>query len=122
MLVQDCNTQIDFYLFYETFSDTYQGSYNQDGALGFLDTLTRIHKLFHCQSGDNYNAMRRVDLNREESGGAGNLYRISFQAMITDESAMRQITMTDVSEVEVSNEVFVMATNTDNEPLYDIAT
>ncbi|MDU1892744.1 MAG: hypothetical protein E6767_18850 [Dysgonomonas sp.] len=87
ILVQDCNTQIDIYLFYETFSDTYWGSYNQDRALDFLNTLTRLHALFHGRSGENYSNMRRVDMRREESGGSGNLYRISFQCLVTDYSA-----------------------------------
>ncbi|WP_165025246.1 hypothetical protein [Dysgonomonas sp. ZJ279] len=31
--------------------------------------------------------MRRVYMAREESGGSGNLYRISFQCIVTDYSA-----------------------------------
>lgn len=86
-LIQDCNTQIDMYLFYETFSDTYSGSTNQDSALEFLNQLTRLYALFHGKSGHSFSAMRRVELRREDSGGAGNLYRISFQCLVTDYSA-----------------------------------
>ena len=39
--VQQVNLQIDFYLYYETFADTFKGSFNQSGALGFLDTIYR---------------------------------------------------------------------------------
>lgn len=91
-LIQDCNTQIDMYLFYETFSDTYSGSTNQDSALEFLSQLTRLHALFHGKSGSTFNAMRRVELRREDSGGAGNLYRISFQCLVTDYSAQHLFT------------------------------
>lgn len=87
LLVQDCDVQVDMYLFYETLSDTYHGSYNKDRALDYLKILTRLHVLFHGRSGDNYSEMRRVDMRREESGNAGNLYRISFQCHITDYSA-----------------------------------
>lgn len=87
LLAQDCDVQIDIYLFYETFSDTYLGSYNKDRALDYLNTLTRLHALFHGRSGTNYSEMRRVDIRREESGGAGNLYRISFQCKVIDYSA-----------------------------------
>jgi hypothetical protein len=87
LLIQDCDTQIDMYLFFETFSDTYHGSYNKERALGYLDTLTRLHALFHGRSGTNYSEMRRVDMRREESGDAGNLYRISFQCKVVDYSA-----------------------------------
>lgn len=86
-LVQDCDTQVDMYLFYETFSDTYAGSVNHGSALRFLDQLTRLHALFHGKSGRNFSAMRRTDMHREDSGGAGNLYRISFQCLVTDYSA-----------------------------------
>lgn len=86
-LVQDCDTQIDLYLFYETFSDTYVGSANRESALRFLDQLTRLHALFHGKSGRTFSAMRRTDMRHEESGGAGNLYRISFQCLVVDYSA-----------------------------------
>jgi len=86
-LVQNCNLQIDFHLFYETFSDSYDGSYNQAGALEFLERLTELHALFHGKTGEHYSEMRRIDMMREDSGGAGNLYRISFECLVTDYSA-----------------------------------
>jgi len=100
---QICNTQIDFYLFYETFSDTAIGSINQDSALDFLKQLTEIYKLFHGTSGDNYYSMRRVDMKREDSGSAGNLYRMSFQCMVDDMSAMPDITEQEVNEIDLSH-------------------
>ena len=101
---QLCNTQIDFYLFYETFSDTYFGSINQDSALNFLKQITEIHKLFHGTSGTNYSEMRRVDMKREDSGDAGNLYRISFQCTVDDMSAMAQYNDTDVNEIAITRD------------------
>lgn len=86
-LVQECDTQVDMYLFFETFSDSYSGSGNQGRALAFLESLTRLHALFHGKGGSTYAPMRRVDMRREESGGAGNLYRISFQCLVADYSA-----------------------------------
>lgn len=97
---QLCNTQIDLYLFYETFSDTYLGSVNQDSATGFLNQLTELHKLFHGTSGTNYFEMRRVGMNREDSGDAGNLYKISFQCIVDDMSAMPDTNEELVNEVE----------------------
>jgi len=99
---QLCNTQIDLYLFYETFSDTAIGSINQDSALDFLKQLTELHKLFHGTAGDNYWEMRRVDMKREESGGAGNMYRISFQCMVDDMSAIPDISEQEVNEIDLS--------------------
>ncbi len=101
ILSQTCNTQIDFYLFYETFSDTYTGAYNQDTALDFLNHLTELHKLFHGTSGDNYTQMRRVDLRREESGDAGNLYRISFHAIVDDTSAVKDYQNKEVNDITI---------------------
>ena len=103
---QLCDTQIDFYLFYETFSDTYLGSVNHDSATGFLNQLTELHKLFHATSGTNYFQMRRVGMNREDSGGAGNLYRISFQCLVDDMSAMPDTNEELVNEVETKVERF----------------
>lgn len=101
---QVCNTQIDFFLFYETFSDTYVGSINRASSLDFLKQLTEVHKLFHATSGLNYSEMRRVDMKREDSGDAGNLYRISFQCVIDDMSATKQFNDKEVNEVTVVRE------------------
>lgn len=104
--VQNCDAQIDFYVFYETFSDTSMGSYNQDKALEFLNILTKIHALFHAGSGSNYSNMRRIDMNREDTGGSGNLYRISFECLTTDYSASVLFNEEIVPErsLEVTNE------------------
>jgi hypothetical protein len=85
--VQQCSLQIDFYLFFETFADTYQGSANQTDALAFLKTLTRLHALFHGRSGRHFSVMRRTDVAAEDTGNAGNLYRVSFECVATDYSA-----------------------------------
>lgn len=98
---QLCNTQIDLYLFYETFSDSYLGSVNQDSATDFLNQLTELHKLFHATSGTNYFEMRRVGMNREEGGDAGNLYKISFQCVVDDMSAVPNISEELVDEIDI---------------------
>jgi hypothetical protein len=120
LLIQDCDTQIDMYLFYETFSDTYQGAYNQENALDYLLTLTKIHTLFHGVSGNNFGTMRRVDMKKEDSGGAGNLYRISFASIIEDASAMQESTMQAVNEINVQNEPISRPSPVDDTPLYII--
>jgi len=121
-LIQDCNMQIDFYLFYETFSDTYEGSYNQSSAIDFLRTLTDLHVLFHGVSGDNFGTMRRVDTKDEDSDNAGNLYRISFQCNVEDASAMKESELTTVNELSISRDNFTRASTLDSEPLFDINT
>lgn len=120
ILVQDCDTQIDMYLFFETFSDTYWGSYNQDRALDFLESLTKLHALFHGKSGKNYSGMRRVDMRREDSGGAGNLYRISFQCLVTDYSAQHLFIESQNPDKELDIKKGTPTVAIDERPLYDI--
>ncbi len=81
--------QVDFYLFYETYLDTFQGAYNQDGALAFTKSLDELHGLFHATTGENYSNMRRIDFAPIDTGSAGNLYKISFECILSDESAMK---------------------------------
>lgn len=121
LLVQDVDTQIDIYLFYETFSDTYIGSMNQDTALEFLNSLTKMHALLHGTSGENYSSMRRVDMRREESGGAGNLYRISFQCNVVDYSA--QVLFNESENPDAQLDIAkggVPEQETDDSPLFEV--
>ena len=121
--VQLCNTQVDFYLFYETFNDTYQGAYNQGSALDFLESLNELHAIFHGESGVSYSSMRRLDMKREESGGAGNLYRISFGCSVEDAGAknkVREKTATFDQVVIDREQTVIKPSVTDAEPLYAI--
>ena len=120
LLVQDCDTQIDLYLFFETFSDTYQGSKTQSRALDYLNSLTRLHALFHGKTGDNYSDMRRVHIGREESGGAGNLYRISFQCTITDYSAKEIYNESESPDMGLVIEKGDIPNSEEMPPLYDV--
>jgi hypothetical protein len=119
-LVQNCNVQVDLHLFYETFSDTYTGSSNQTGALEFLDRLTELHALFHGKHGNHYSEMRRTDMQREESGGAGNLYRISFECIVTDYAAEHLFVEVQQPLREVEIEKVPPPVAPPSEPLYDV--
>jgi len=121
LLVQELIVQVDLRLFYETFSDSYDGSYNQAGALEFLDRLTELHALFHGKHGKYYSEMRRVDMSREDSGGAGNLYRISFECIVSDYGAKmlyNEVQMPD-REVETTDEL--PPAPPQSEPLFDVS-
>lgn len=89
-LAQQVNLQVDFYLFYETFNDTYHGGFNQDSALEFLTLKDKIHQYFHGSDGQFYTNMRRLGFAPEDTGGVGNLYRISFSAIVQDDGAMNE--------------------------------
>lgn len=86
---QEVNLQVDFHLYYETFLDTYQNGVNQQSALEFLNLMDALNGYFHGTSGDNYSSMRRSGFNPEDTGGAGNLYRITFTCILQDTSAMK---------------------------------
>lgn len=121
VLVQDCDTQVDMYLFYETFSDSYAGSMNRERALDFMNSLTRLHALFHGKDGKNYSSMRRVDMRSEESGGAGNLYRISFQCLVTDYSAQRLFVEKQNPNAELVIERGGIPASEEVPPLFDVS-
>jgi hypothetical protein len=118
-LIQECDTQVDFYLFYETFSDTYMGSFNQASAIDYLRLLTKLHTCFHGVSGTNFQTMRRVDARREDSGGSGNLYRISFNCNVEDASAQKEFNENVVNEVKVTREAIPTAP-VDDKPLFHL--
>jgi hypothetical protein len=120
LLTQELLVQIDLRLFYETFSDSFDGSYNQAGALEFLDRLTELYALFHGKHGQHYSEMRRTDMSREESGGAGNLYRISFECLVSDYAAKLLFDEVQVPNREVQPENLPPLSPPPSEPMYDI--
>lgn len=87
-LMQTADLQVDMHVFWETFSDTYEGAVMQEDALCYLDLLLLVGLMFHGRSGNTYHQLRRTGLHREESGGAGNLYRISFETNVTEFSGI----------------------------------
>jgi hypothetical protein len=121
LLAQELTVQIDLRLFYETFSDSYEGSYNQAGALEFLDRLTELYALFHGKPGIHYSEMRRIDMSREESGGAGNLYRLSFECLVTDYAAQKLFNEVQSPEREVGPCAEMPPPPPLSEPIYDVS-
>ena len=85
--VQKVILQIDVFLFFETFADTYHGSWNQDRALTYLDSIDQLNKLLHGSNGEHYTNMSRVSFSPVDTGGAGNLYSITYECNIIDYSA-----------------------------------
>lgn len=87
-LMQSTDLQIDMHIYYETFSDTYAGAAMQDEALQYLDLLLLVGLMFHGRNGKTFYQMRRSGTQREETGGAGNLYRVTFQTLVTEFSGL----------------------------------
>lgn len=87
-LMQTTDLQVDIYVFYETFADTYQKAKMQNEALEFLDLLLMVGLMFHGRSGEHFHQMRRSGTYRQESGGSGNLYRLQFQTNVSEFSGL----------------------------------
>ena len=84
---QEATVQVGMYVFYETFLDTFEGAYNQEDALKYLDLLTVLQKAFHGSSGTNYAEMSRTGLQPIDTGSAGNLYLLTFSCQVVDTAA-----------------------------------
>ncbi len=120
LLIQECDMQVDLYLFFETFGDTYQGSCNQGSATEYLSLLTKLHSCFHGVNGLHFQQMRRVDMRREDSGGSGNLYRISFNCNVEDVSAQVEFNENTVNEITVSDAPINRPVVSEDNPLFDV--
>lgn len=101
--VQSVTMQIDVFIYYETFLDTYSDAYNQSDALAFLNLMDSLNKLFHGSSGENYSSMRRVSFSPVDTGGAGNLWSITYNAVLMDYSATDNYEEGGFDDVAVEN-------------------
>lgn len=88
--VQQVTLQVDVFLFYETFADTYAGGINQNEAFAFLDSMDAINKIFHGSSGTNYSSMSRKGFSPVDTGGSANLYLMTYECLLMDYSANEQ--------------------------------
>lgn len=120
ILAQDIDLQIDLYVFWETYSDTYNEAVMQEDALKYLNLLTLLGMMLHGKSGKYFGTLRRTHVGRVESGGAGNLYRISFECKIRDYTTMEQSSQVDMKNREISISVGGIPEIIDDNPLYDI--
>jgi hypothetical protein len=101
---QDLKIQIDLYHFFETFADTYNGSYNQSSAMDFLRNCKQAYQLLHATDGDTWTNMRRVAFAPVDTGSGGNLYRQSFTCMARDLSAMKEYNSVIPGDVSILKE------------------
>lgn len=102
--VQDVNLQVDCYVYHETFADTYKGSWNRSDALAFLKLQNDVYAILQGTSGENFSNMRRVGFGPVDTGGAGNLYLVSFQCQIRDYAAATRWENAELNEMTVVNE------------------
>lgn len=80
--IQQPTMQVDVLIFYETYTDTFEGSINQESALEFMDLLDEVYHALHDTSGETYSNMRWIGTTPVDTGSTGNLYRISFECLM----------------------------------------
>lgn len=95
--------QVDVYLFYETFADTYHGSWNQGDALAFLDSLGDLFAILHGSEGATYSSMRRIGMSSVDTGSAGNLYLQPFSCQVIDYAATKEWDEAGIEDVVISS-------------------
>lgn len=100
--VQEVNLQVDVFIFWETFLDTFKGAYNQADALAFLDTISEVNKLLHGSSGENYSSMRRVSFSPVDTMGAGNLFNVTYSCVLMDYTAADEFEEGSFEDVNVN--------------------
>lgn len=98
---QQLKMQVDVFVYYETFLDTFKGAYNQGDALRFLDMLGEVNKVLHGSDGQSYSSMRRVSFSPVDTGGAGNLWNIVYNCELVDYSASKEYVEGGFKDVEV---------------------
>ena len=121
-LAQDILLQVDLYIFWETFTDTYDGAIMQTEALDYLNLMTVLNVLLHGYTGNKFSTMRKTGFQRMDSGGAGNLYRASFECTVRDYSAQELVVITDMlnKDIVISPKGTTLERSEDEGNLYDI--
>jgi hypothetical protein len=109
--MQKVRMQMDVFLFFETFADTYHGSWNQERALQFLDTIDAINFKLHGSNGNTYTGMTRISFSPVDTGGAGNLFNITYECTVMDYSATKPLedgTFADMNIVPASSSGYIL--------------
>lgn len=88
--IQRSIVQLEVYLFFETFLDTYQDAWNQDEALEFLDILDDINKTLHGWGCPYLENLQKTGGEAVDTGNAGNLYRLRYTGIQLDDTAFRE--------------------------------
>lgn len=99
--VQVIPTQVDVYVFHETFADSYAGSANQTNALAFMEMVDAVQAALHGRDGQHFKTLERIAYQRMESGGSGILYRISYSCHLVDAGAVGETSVEEYVDVRV---------------------
>lgn len=108
---QDLIMQIRFILCYQTLSDSFDGSDNQNVALGFGEILRKIHACLQGTYGQNFSAMTRVNLQRVEAPMSCISYSQTYACIVRDYAPVKKGELLNLHEQGVAPAV---------EPTYDV--
>lgn len=114
--VQHLLTDVGVYLVFETTADSGSRSIGQARALEFMDLLRQVMAALQGHSGEHFNAMSRVGLQRVEGPPYCIIYRQVFRTLLVDYAG--QPDETDVPTPPMEIEQPAPAPPTDPEPLY----
>ncbi len=104
--VQDINCVITFYHAFDTLSETYHGSTNQQIALEFMAVQKKLHKLLQGLSGVSFSPMDRVGNKRYPTKhGYLNVREMAYKCIIRDYSAKKEYIDVTVTGIGVDNSV-----------------
>lgn len=89
--IQDLECTITFYFVFNTFSETYHGSVNQNTALEFVDICSKLHGTLQGLSGANFSPMDRTKDERFVTReGFLNVREMAYETIIRDYSALKE--------------------------------
>ncbi len=85
--VQDGNAVIEFSIGYENYSDSFEGSVNQDDALKFYEFNEQVFAALQGFSGEGFTALQRINDGEDDDHDAMIVSKMSFTTLITDTGA-----------------------------------
>lgn len=101
--VQALNCAITFYHVFDTLSDTFEGSTNQDTALAFMQVNKKIHAAMQGTSGNNFSPLNRTSNKRVPTRETWMIVREqTYDCIIMDYSACKEYTEHTITAVELS--------------------
>lgn len=98
--IQTIDAYLELTVASHTLADSYEGSFNQETALAFMELLNALHVQLQGTSGNNFSALDRVGMVPVETGGNIIVYRMTYRMQLQDYSAQayrlsQQGTVTD---------------------------
>lgn len=102
--VQEMNCIISFYHMFNTLSDTFEGSTNQNTALEFMGVNKKLHSNLQGVSGLNFSPLDRITNRRFPLPEGWLIVRVQeYRCLITDYSAWKEYTEHTVTAIGLDN-------------------